>query len=129
MPSKLYPTEPCPKIASDQFEPVDEVNLDIEPIGTLIRFQGSHPDSRYIIQIIEEREKRYTRLWFKDRPGCFCSPSSHWKNQRFNLEVKVGRGYTVPHFHYDDSGLMEKGLSEPRAEGFKRISTYRPTTE
>lgn len=118
---KLNPKESYPNI-SGKWRSIDEIELETASIGTIIRFWGSHPDSRYLMQIIQEEDKRFTKLWFKERDGCVQMPVSNWKCPQYNINFKVGCGYVVPHFYYDENGLTERGLREPRAEGFKLIN-------
>jgi hypothetical protein len=115
----IFPQQPCPQ--TSKLKSIDEVDLDNVPLGTIIEFQGIHPESIYSMQIVEKEGRSYVDLWFKGRPGCFRSLTSEWKNDKYNLAVKVGSGYIVPHFYYNQNGLTERGLLQPRAERFRRI--------
>ncbi len=117
----IKPNEKCPEIDFDKIVRVNELSLESLSIGTLVEFDGIHPESHYLIKIVEENGKKYTDLWFKGRPGCFRLPASSWENKEFNLAIKVGMGYCIPHFYYDYNGLTKEGLNEPRAESFSMI--------
>ena len=106
----MLPKEPHPIYEEELWTPVKSVNLEGSLDGTLIRFEGTHSSSNYVIRVGEGQDIKFTDLWFSDLPGCYRIPVSGWTEPEFSLGFEVGKCYLAPYFAYGPSGL------EPRDE-------------
>ena len=115
-------------------ETPSRVDLRELPLGTIIEFFGSHPDSKYITLLCGSESHRQIKIWQKGKGnGAIASIDCLFSRDFENLSLEpqlgfleIGKNYFLPDFHYDQDGQVFV-QQVPRTEPYTRIFIKRPS--
>lgn len=119
----------------DGVETPDRVELQELPVGTVVQFYGSHPDSKYIGLIVGTDDHKQIKVWLKGRGNGAVGNLDAIVSLNFGdcpnpLEegvMELGRNYVIPYFLYgrDDNLILQ--TTNRRIEHYTKIFVLKPT--
>ncbi|MFH1589208.1 MAG: hypothetical protein ABIB43_01435 [archaeon] len=118
-------------------ESVQEVDLHELPLGTIIQFHGSHPDSKYLSYLCGLEEDKQIKLWLKGQGNPAVTSIENMVStihynpfEQLNGVMKIGKTYILPTFNFkpDDKEFLELSLDGGgiRIEPYTKILIKKP---